>query len=341
MREAGQRLPPADTAAGPARGGSPHRPGAGCLRPCRPTRPGVPPPARPPPPTHADAGGSAAVLGAAVAVEAAALVAGQQRGAALAALPGADQAAGTAVQHGRHPRGAARRLGRAAPAAGPRTRRLPAAHLRGQSGPRGARSRGRPGRRLPPTRRPPPGAPHLPGTARGGGAAGRAGAARRPSPWSRPPPPRRAARLCRQSHCSRLYRRRRGPPSTATPAPPAAGSAGRRRGAGAGPGAPLPPLLPPPAPAGPHGLARPGCRRHKREPSHPRGITWRGDRSPAGRAAPFPGVGPAQRPRRGAPPGGGCRPQPDPTGPLTRLLSCRQLPHELETVGEHHGPLCS
>lgn len=104
-----------------------------------------------PPPTHADAGGRA-VLGAAVAVEAAALVAGQQRGAVLAALPGAHQAAGAAVQHGGHARGAARRLGRAAPAAGAGTRRLPAAHLRGQSGP-GGRVTG-PGRPPAPPRAP-------------------------------------------------------------------------------------------------------------------------------------------------------------------------------------------
>lgn len=257
-------------------------------------------PARPPPPTHADAGGPAAVLGAAVAVEPAALVAGQQRGAALAALPGAHQAAGAAVQHGGHPRGAAWRLGRAAPAAGPGTRRLPPAHLRGKAA-RTAGSRGRPGRRLPPH---PPGAPHLPRRAGGGaGAAGRAGPARRPSPWSRPPPPRRASPLCRQSHCSRLYRGCWGPPP---PAPPRGGQRGPEAGAGAGPGAPLP-FLPPPVPASPSRCPGPAGRALCPEAVHG-----------AGTGAP-----------RAEPVGGGsCRAQPGPTVPIAPF-ACGRLPHEL------------
>lgn len=80
--------------------------------------------------THADAPRSP---GAAGAVEAAALVAGLPLGAALPALPGAHQAAGAAVQHGGHSRGAAGRRCPALAAAALRgARRRLGTHLRGR-----------------------------------------------------------------------------------------------------------------------------------------------------------------------------------------------------------------
>lgn len=333
-RRAGQRHPPADTAAGPGpgrvspppRGGLPQ---AGDAVP--PPQPRRRRPARPPPPTHADAGGPAAVLGAAIAVKAAALVAGQQRGAALAALPGAHQAAGAAVQHGGHSRGAARRLSRAAPAAGPGTRRFPAAHLRGQSGPEGqvtgpARPPAPSTRRL---RRAPrtclaqpeeeeeqQGGQALPAALRHGpglclpaaplGSAGRAIAAAYIEAVGDPPPPPHPPRRGQRGPEAGSWSRALRSPGSSRHLP------WRRRAAA-------------PAPPGPHDPAQPGSGRHRREPSPRRRYMERG-LEPRGQSRPLPGRRAGRAPEARGSPGGGCHLQPRPTAPLTRPVCLQASP---------------